>query len=360
MPDPDILNGIHLIYDYQFDASEKIFKDFVAGSPDRPEGYFYLSMVTWCRLASGFWGPDMVKQYVRRVDRTVRVARKRIETIGGDSYDHFYLGGALGFKGRFELSRGHYLSAFFSAVEAIDRLKRCQEMDPDNRDVLLGLGIFDYYTARLSGVLKFLSYLLIHRGDKEEGLRKLQVAAAEAPYSGTEAKSMLLHIYLFLEARYQKALNLCAEMIRRFPHNPRYRFLYGVCHIHLERDQAYRETVAWLEQKGRHSASPHDAALWLNRALYLEAVYDLFNGAYMAARSKLKTILDRAFPDEDPSMIAWPLVKIGMSHDLEGEREKALSYYEKILRMKNGAGAQFLVKKLLEEPPAKDDPFIGY
>ena len=160
-PNPEILRGIHLLYDYQFDAAEKAFENLVHAFPRRPEGHFYSAMVTWCRLASGFWTPDMVREYVRRVDRTVRVAKKRIKESGGDSYDYFYLGGALGFKGRFELSRGHYLSAFFCAMEAIDGLKRCREMDPDNRDVLLGLGIFDYYTARLSGVLRFLSYLLM-------------------------------------------------------------------------------------------------------------------------------------------------------------------------------------------------------
>ena len=59
-------------------------------------------------------------------------------------------------------------------------------------------------------------------------------------------------------------------------------------------------------------------------------------------------------------MIAWPLLKIGMSHDLEGNRERAIEYYRRVLDMENGAGAQFLAKKLLEDPLKKNDPFIGY
>ena len=78
-------------------------------------------------------------------------------------------------------------------------MKTSQKLDPQTKDVLLGLGIYDYYTAKLSGVLKFLTYLLLHRGDKDEGRRKLHVAANEAVYSGLEAKSMLIHIYLYLE-----------------------------------------------------------------------------------------------------------------------------------------------------------------
>ena len=59
-------------------------------------------------------------------------------------------------------------------------------------------------------------------------------------------------------------------------------------------------------------------------------------------------------------MIAWPLIKIGMSYDLAGNRDRALDHYNQVFKMKNGAGAQFLAEKLLEEPIEPKDPFIGY
>ena len=87
-----------------------------------------------------------------------------------DSYDYFYLGGALGYKGRLKLMEQHWFSSYLIAVQAIDALKKCSEMDPDNKDVLLGLGMYDYYTDRFSGVLKFLTRTFLHKGDKEKGL----------------------------------------------------------------------------------------------------------------------------------------------------------------------------------------------
>jgi hypothetical protein len=56
----------------------------------------------------------------------------------------------------------------------------------------------------------------------------------------------------------------------------------------------------------------------------------------------------------------WSLLKIGMSHDLKGDRVKAMTHYDLILKLENPAGAQFLAKKLIDEPPKKDDPFLGY
>ena len=62
----------------------------------------------------------------------------------------------------------------------------------------------------------------------------------------------------------------------------------------------------------------------------------------------------------DPSMLAWPLLKLGMCNDLEGKREKALEYYEQIIKLENGAGAQFLADKYIRKPVVKTDPFLEY
>lgn len=356
----DILTGINLLYDRRFEEAEELFRQVISQSPERPIGYFYLAMVTWSRMASGFWSPETIEEYLKRVDRTISVARQRIENSNADNYDYFYLGGALGFKGRFELSQGNWLPSFFLGRNAIDALKTCHDMDPNNKDVLFGIGSFDYYTARLSGVLKFISYLLLHRGNKEEGLRKLNLAAREATYSATEAKSILLHIYLFAEEDFPKSLSIARDLVKRYDQNPRFKVLEGVSYLRLGMEPQFWDTVYGLRQRGVKASSPKMASMWERRALYLETIYDLFHDHYSAARAKLAFLLDHADPENDPYMVAWPMIKTGMSYDLEGNREEAKKYYRKVINMKNGSDAQFLAKKLLKGPPKKNDPFIGY
>jgi tetratricopeptide (TPR) repeat protein len=358
--DPEILKGIDLIYERQFNDAENVFNKIIAGHPDKPVGYFYLAMVSWSRLASGFWSPDIVQGYKNRIDRTIDMAEALVDKQLADSYDFFYLGGALGFKGRFELMEGNWVSSFFLATDAIDALKTCLQMDPNNKDVLLGIGTFDYYTARFDGVLKFLTYLLLHKGNKEEGLKKLNIAANEAIYSATESKSLLLHIYLFLEQDFKNALILSSELAGRYTENPRFKILQGVSYIRLDMYPQYKETLNELRQRSTAASKKETAAIWERRKLYLESVYTLFQGHYSEARSILKKILDDQDPVNDPLMIAWPLMKIGMSYDLEKNREKAISYYNDVLNMENGSGAQFLAEKLLHSPLSRGDPFIGY
>jgi tetratricopeptide (TPR) repeat protein len=358
--DPNIIRGIEHLYNLEFDRAEELFRRKIVAVPNEPTGYFYLAMVSWSRLAAGFWSPDVIKTYGERIDRAVAVARRVIKKGEPNSYTYFYLGGALGYKGRLLLMQRQYLSSFFLAKDAVKALKMCQKMDPANKDVLYGLGIFDYYTARLSGVLKFLSFLLIHKGDKEEGLRKLHAAASEATYSTIEAKSLLLHIYLFLEAEYQKALPLTREMAQKYWKDPRHLYLVGVVYLKLNKIEEYEGVLNDFYHRARTLMSSQEAMIWQNRGSYLEASYCLFQGRYDQARSLLETIHEKTDAQVDPSMVAWPLLKLGMIHDLEGAREQALECYRQIMELQNGAGAQFLAERYTRRPAVANDPFLGY
>jgi hypothetical protein len=359
-PNPDVIQGINHLYDLEFDEAERLFSKIVAEKPDYPAGYFYLAMATWSRLSVGFWTAANLKEFVERIDLTISVAKQGIEKNEKDSRNYFYLGGALGFKGRFELMQQKWFSSYNLAYDAIQALRTCQELDPDNKDVLLGLGIYDYYTAKLSGFLKFLTYLFLHRGDKDEGLRKLNVAANKAVYSGPEAKSMLIHIYLYLEEDYNKALPIIQDLRAKFKKNPRYPFFEGLVYIRQDRDPKYREMVDFLRAESRKKATKSDSLIWENQALYLEATYHLFRGETQQARNKFDALLSKADPVLDPDMIAFPILKKGMSWDLEGKRDTALGLYRQVLKMENGAGAQFFAEKCIDEAPKKGDPFLGY
>jgi tetratricopeptide (TPR) repeat protein len=357
----NIVRGIELLYNSKFNEAENLFHKVIAEKAEDPAGYFYLAMVTWSRLASGFWSPQMVDQYGDRIDEAIFIAKRKIEEKKADSFTYFYLGGALGFKGRFKLMQQKWLSSFFLALEAIEALETCKKMDPNNKDVLLGLGIFDYYTARLSGVLKFLSYLLVHEGNKEEGLRKLHIAADDAVYSSIEAKSLLLHIYLFLEQNhYPKALLLAQELAEKFDQAPRNKYLQGVAYIRLGNEKKYREVLEYLRKRASDKNSKERAFIWGRRVHYLEASHHLVRLQTEEARSKLDTILSQPDPELDPLMLAWPLLKKGMSYDIEANREQAIKYYRKVLELKNGAGAQFLAQRYLDEPAKRGDPFLAY
>src|SRR3989339_1722522 len=77
--DQDIIRGIELLYDGETDKAEDVFRSVLAKKPQDPAGYFYMAMVTWSRLATGFWSREMVQQYIERIDRTISVARAVVQ-----------------------------------------------------------------------------------------------------------------------------------------------------------------------------------------------------------------------------------------------------------------------------------------
>lgn len=358
--DLEILRGIELLYEGETGKAETLFRSIVLQRPADPAGHFYLAMVTWSKLTTGFWSRDTVEEYLDRIDRTISVAKSVIETGEPNSYTFFYLGGALGFKGRFHLMERKWLSSFSLALEAVDALKTCLRMDPSNRDVLLGLGIFDYYSVKFSGVMKFLTYLFLHRGDREEGLRKLHLAAEEAVFSSWEAKSVLLHIYLYMEQDHAKALPLAEDLSARFPRSKFFKYLEGVTYARLHMDFRFEELTAAMRTLAEEETSKTEAEKWVRRILYLESTRALFEERYEEARRKLEAILSTPDPVSDPLMIAYPLLKLGVIYDLEGQRENALELYTRVKEMDNGAGAQFLAEKFIKKPAAGTDPFLGY
>ena len=355
-----ILEGIDLLYNREFDGAEVLFQKLVSESPNKPAGHFYLAMVTWSRMVTGFWTPEIIVEYKKRIDRTIQVAKRSIKYGAKDSYDYFYMGGALGFQGRYELMKRNWFTSFLISRKAIKALKKCIKMDTNNKDVFLGLGTFDYYTARFSGILKFLTYFFVHKGNIEDGLRKLHIAAEEATFSKTEAKSVLLHIYLYFEEDYSQALNLARVLGEKYSQDPTYRHFEGVACIRLGLETEYMETLNYMYIRSQQAQTSEKALLWQRRALYLASIYDLFHFHYPEARSKLKTILTESDPKNDPAMIAWPLIKIGLTFDFEGDRETAKGYYQKVLDMENASGAQFMAEKCLGQCPGKKDPKIGY
>jgi tetratricopeptide (TPR) repeat protein len=190
----EILEGIDHLYNREFEKAEAIFKEISEDMPDYPIGFFYLAMVSWSRMIAGFWGTETVNQYGERIDETVSIAKKRINRGAADSFTYFYLGAALGFKGRFLLMQQKWLSSYLISLEAINALKKSLELDENNVDALFGLGMYDYYTAKLSGVLKFLSYIFLHKGNKHEGLRKMNITAESAiPFSGGRLSARTSH-----------------------------------------------------------------------------------------------------------------------------------------------------------------------
>ena len=107
-------------------------------------------------------------------------------------------------------------------------------------DAYLGLGAYNYYADALSPFLKFIRFFLgIPGGDRQEGLRQLRIAAAQASLVATEAQYELGRIYGIQEGRHAEALPWLRNLSEQYPENGLYALAAG-----YQAEQAGQKPVA--------------------------------------------------------------------------------------------------------------------
>lgn len=209
------------LYDLEYERARAEMRRLIEEQPANPLGYLGEAELLWWQGDAEYGLFKDSKTLEALFEADIAKAVKLADGLT-DSPDpirkadgHFVAGMALGLHGQAELLRGRWLKAYSDGKKAIKHLKKCMKLDPSNRDVLLGLGIFDYQTARLPLLLK-APMLFVHRGDAKRGIAYIQQAMERGRFSREQAGTFLLSIYL-KEGDMESALALLKRLRRQFP-----------------------------------------------------------------------------------------------------------------------------------------------
>lgn len=244
--------GLTRLYSLDYVQSRAAFRKLIELEPDNPFGYLFEAGGIWWESSQEFGlfkdTPTLQGLFEEDVDAAQRKAAAYIGSrdpqTRADGY--FVSGMALGTLGQWRLMRGHWMEAYFAGKKAIKHLKKCVKLDETYYDAELGLGVFDYQAAHLTGVAK-LGYLFGMHGDEKRGLAEIQLAADKARYANRQAAEFLLCIYLIDRHDFERALPLVQKLRGDFPGSPYYVFLEALL---------------------RHRLGDWDGSLRLGRELY--------------------------------------------------------------------------------------------
>ena len=209
--------------------------------PDHPLSYLIAAEAYWGRIycrtghitSKEIWnvaekesGPED-EAFNREVDGALRHSeqmRDGSEGLRVPGLGALYAGLARGTRARLYAMRDQRLKAAREGAKMRHELTEAVASDASLApDAYLGLGSYNYYADVLSALLKFLRFFLgIPGGDRDEGLRQLQIAAQEARLGAAVAKYELAHIYGLRERRHGEAARLYAELAAEYPGNGMY------------------------------------------------------------------------------------------------------------------------------------------
>jgi tetratricopeptide (TPR) repeat protein len=318
------------------DGADLIWIDIKANYPDHPAPYIYsLDTLDW-RKQIDFTD----KLYDGRLKQEAKQGRKLAEAwvkrAPDNALAHYYLGQVLFALVKIEAMDGKFIKAGKVGEKGRKHNERALELDPGFVDAKFALGTYSYYVSVANRYIKFLSWLwFVPTGDRDLGLQYLAEVAAHGDIRRFEALATLQRILMYMEDDPPSSRPFVEEMIRLHPENSYVQF--EVVEVRLATGDYARavEAARSLEQTtgDRYGDSERRslARIWRARA-------ELFRGR----TDEAGRILDEVDMRWDEIKVwgrRWALLTRGNLQDLKGDRESAIGYYKKVVKLKTRWGS---------------------
>ena len=290
----------------------------------------------------------------RFISEALAKGEKRIAKDPKDGDAYFAMAVARLVKVRWDITRKSYFTAARGAQSTQGYLEKAKELEPENFDISLAMGLLNYHIGHLPGLTRFLSSLFISSGDRQKGLEQLETAAQKGYLFKYLAKAELLTAYANLEKQPERALPLARELNGRFPRNYNILFALGNVLSDLGRSEEAFSVAREIENGIKSGLPPFRPELWPRHSQLLGKIY-LDKGEYAKASEYFKQAL-RDHAPYNARVRAWALVRLGMVHDARQERNLAEEYYRQALEVEGGEGtAQLAAKQYLNSPYSPPD-----
>ncbi|HCA78932.1 MAG TPA: hypothetical protein DEP53_04280 [Bacteroidetes bacterium] len=352
--DGHLQKGIDKIYNLEFEKADLEFAEVVRLQPEHPAGYFFQAMTEWWRILSNFDDESRDKRLIAMLDKVVDLCEKRLDKNEDDVAALFFKGGAVGFKGRLRSNRGAWLLAANDGLVALPAIRKAYKLDPQNYDVLLGMGIYNYYADVVPNQYPVVKPLMIFlpSGEKKKGLEQLELAAQKARYAKIEAMYFLLQTYFTYEKQYVRALELARELHNKFPQNPLFHRMYGRCYVSTgywgEAFKIFSEVEKRFRnhQPGYDNYDGREAYYYIGRHYFLAGKLDeSLQNLYKC--DELSRTLDK---QSTSGFMSMANLTIGMIYDLQKRRGSALAQYQKVLGMKEYENTYKEARRFMDKP----------
>ena len=352
--DTHVQRGIDYIYNLEFENAEKEFTEVIKLRPDHPVGFFFQAMIQWWRIMINYDDESQDEKFYDMLDVVIDMSEKRLDANPNDVTALFFKGGSVGFRGRLRANRGKWVGAANDGLVALPLVRKAFELDPKNYDVLLGIGIYNYYADVIPDNYPIVKPLMIFfpSGDKKKGLEQLILASQNAKYARVEASYFLMQNYFQYEKDYLKALDIARKLNTKYPRNPLFHRYFGRCLVSVgylsEANDVFLEVAKRFREKqtGYDSYDGRESYYYLGK---YEFIGGRFENAlkYLFLCDEMSRKLDK---DGASGFMSLANLMIGMVYDAQKKRDLALGQYNKVLAMKEYENSRRDARNYMKNP----------
>ena len=290
--DAKMKKGMDLLFRENFSAAIKLFEQIKKDYPNHPVGYFLTAAALDARMYF-YLSADQEAEFMKNCEKAIEIGEALTQKNPRDTWVLFFTGGAYGYIGTFQTRYKRYITSFRNGWSGVTLLKQIHEMDNTFVDVLYGLGLYDYWSSKLSKLMWWMPGL----GDKrEEGINQLKRVASEGYYTSQPAAANLMWIYI-TENRQQEGIDIAQKMLQKYPSNRIFSFGLAEAYYYMgQYDKSERLFRYILDISDSEDFNNNVNALHCH--LFLARIYEK-NKAWHSAMAECRRGLKYRFNETD-------------------------------------------------------------
>jgi hypothetical protein len=287
------------------------------------------------------------RQVLKDIDTVILDYRRRMIIEPDNYYLKYFLGLANGLRARIQLAQKNYLGVLISGYNIIRYFKSALAENPNDPDIIIAFGVFNYYVGLSSGFMKIASYILQISGSKEEGLAQIQEAALHGNYSRYEARGLLAYIYLNYEGDSTAAHYWLDMLLDEFPNNYYYNYMSANLELQTQNPRIELQ-LAQITQR-LPTMSPYARLDYEQRLQLLHGIQALLENDLVSAESELRQFIEKYYSEMDIDL-GNAYLQLGKVYDLMGQRQAAIKCYQQTVKLNNRTIMIGEAKKYLNQP----------
>lgn len=351
--DSRIQQGIMQIYNIKFEDAEKTFRSLIADYPNHPAGRFFLAMIDWWKILLDIENESYDEIFFQKLEDVIFQCDQILKKEPGNVDALFFKGGSIGFRGRLRSLRESWLKAADDGREALPIVERAAKLDPNNLDVQLGFGIYNYYAAVIPEEYPIIKPLMIFfpSGNKEEGLKQLKNTAFNGKYAKYEARYFLMTIYYRYESNPWQAEEFAKMLVDDFPDNPTFQRWLGRIYVRQGKMQLADSLFKDVLRKADENFYGYNFPASLREANYYVGYNYKLNNELDSAKiylTRCAEISEQIDKDEESGFLINSILYLAQISESKNLFEEAISYYEQLLKMRDWGNSHTLAKNSLK------------
>jgi tetratricopeptide (TPR) repeat protein len=292
--------------------------------------------------------PEDQREFEGSIRHAMDLANARLAVNPRDTGALYPLGISHGLMANYDfLVRKAWRDALREASAAQRAHSRITEIAPGNIDARLVQGLHDYVVGSLPLHWRLLGFFVGFRGNKEEGVRTVELVARSGNTNRLDAEFLLCAIYR-REKNSERAIPLLKDLMRRFPGN----YL-----LRMELAQMYSDVgdkagaLAVLERLRalKKTGMPALRSLPAEKIDFAEGNIEFWYNDLDAALANIKRAAAAAEGlDLNTGVLAW--MRLGQIYDLKGQHPLAMDAYRRAIAFAPDSDAAKESRQYLASP----------